>query len=74
MKLNHRVRAAERTADRHRAPHSRTSVCDRIDALTAAYLTTPTTFAPAVEAGILAAVEREFRANDPLSDTQADRA
>jgi hypothetical protein len=73
MTLQHRVRAAERTADRNRPPVPSRGVCDRIEELTAAYLTNPPTFAPAVEAGILTAVERQLRADErffpaPLED------
>ena len=64
MTLRHRVRAAERTADRNRAPVPSRGVCDRIEELTAAYLTDSPAFAPAVEAGIIAAVERHLRADE----------
>jgi hypothetical protein len=66
MTLRHRMRAAERTADRNRAPVPSRGVCDRIEELTTAYLTHPPTFAPAIEAGIRAAVERQIRADEQL--------
>ncbi|VTU02490.1 unnamed protein product [Gemmataceae bacterium] len=39
-------------------------MCDRIEELTTAHLTHPPTFAPPIEAGILAAVERQLRADE----------
>ena len=73
MTLRHRMRAAERTVDRHHASEPRPSVCNLIEQLTPAYLTHPPTFDPAVEAGIAAAVERQIRADGrfcpaPLED------
>ncbi|WP_439630639.1 hypothetical protein [Gemmata sp.] len=64
MTLRHRVRAVERTAGRHRAPEPRASVCDRIEELATLFAAHPTTFPTAVEAGILAAVERQIRAGE----------
>ncbi|VTU02545.1 unnamed protein product [Gemmataceae bacterium] len=68
MILLRRLRLVERTADQHRAPEPRTSVCDRIDELPAAFLIDPPTFAAAVEAGILAVVERQIRAEERLKN------
>jgi hypothetical protein len=72
MNMRHRVRAAERTADRHRAPEPQISVSDGIDELTAAYLTHPPTFASAIEAGIRATVERQLGFVEPLCDAPGE--
>lgn len=66
MKLSRRLQLVERTADRHRASEHRISVCDRIEELAALYATHPPTFAPAIEAGIRAAVERQILADERL--------
>jgi chorismate mutase len=62
VKLSRRLQLVERIAERHHASEPSVGVCDRIEELTTAYLTNPPTFAPAVEAGIRATVERQLRA------------
>ncbi|VTU02529.1 unnamed protein product [Gemmataceae bacterium] len=64
MRLSRRLQLVERIAGRPRASEPRVGVCDRIEELAAAYLTHPPAFAPAVEAGIAAAVERQIRAEE----------
>ncbi|WP_439624358.1 hypothetical protein [Gemmata sp.] len=72
MNLRHRVRAAERTTDRHRAPEPGDRVCDRIEELTALFAEDPTAFPTAIEAGILAAVDRQIRFEELLVETPAE--
>lgn len=72
MTLRHRVRAAERSAARRGGLEHRVGVCDRIDELAAAFLTDPPTFAPAVEVGILTAVERQICFGEQLPGTPAE--
>lgn len=63
MKLSSRLRAVELAADRLGNPRRPAfSVCDRIEVLTALFMEHPPVLPPAIEAGILAAVEREERA------------
>jgi hypothetical protein len=62
VKINLRLRAAEQAATRLRPVAAPRNVFDRIEELTALFLEHPPTFAPAIEAGILAAVECDTRA------------
>lgn len=69
MKLTSRLHAAELAIARirNRDDVPTLSVCDRIDELTLLYMEHSPLFAPQVEAGIIAAVERETRAECELA-------
>ncbi len=64
VKLNSRLRAVEQAVDRiwNREEVAAVSVCDRIEELTGLFAEHPPQFPPAVEAGIMAAIDREERA------------
>jgi hypothetical protein len=64
VSLSRRLQLVERIAGRHHAPEPHVSVCDRIEELTATFLIDPPALAPAIEAGIAAAVERGFSADE----------
>jgi hypothetical protein len=62
VKLTLRLRVAEEAASRFVRHTAGRSVCDRIEELTALFLEHPPAFTYEIEAGILAAVERDERA------------